>query len=376
MILHFSILFLILLVSFTYEHKFNSNKIKVIADGGLASDYKGSIIPWLIVFGYIALLAGMRTHVNDSYVYKTTFEACSGTWNEIYNIIIGGEKDKGFNITANLFKMFISKDYHMWFFSFAITESLIFAIVLRKESVSFIDSCFYLFAGTLYLNYFSMMRQWLAVLIVFAASKFIIQKKILLYILFCVLAAQFHTSAYFMIALYFLASGQPWKKKQIVISVAFVVGIILLDPLMGIVDSLTQDTTYNYVVSIMQQGKGSSWIRIIIAGIPLLLTYIYRNNIQKCGERYNFCVNIALINTLVITLAAFTSGLYVVRLSTYLSVYNSILYPYIFHIIASEKDKRLLRILYYVIFGIFYFIQMNHGTMAWYYESDVIGVFE
>ena len=164
MIIHFSILLLILIVSAFYEHQFRANKLRAIANGGVSSDYLGSIIPWLIVFGYITFLAGMRTSVNDTVEYRESFVSLVPSWNAVWDIVHSNIKDKGFSVLAILFKLYVSSDYHAWFLFVAFIESILFLSVLRRESVSFLDSCFLLFASTIYFNYFSMMRQWLAIL--------------------------------------------------------------------------------------------------------------------------------------------------------------------------------------------------------------------
>lgn len=370
MIVHFSILFIILLVSFFYEHIYISNKIKVIADGGTVSDYKGSIFPWLIVFGFLALLAGFRSGMNDTSVYIHSFNDLSGSWDEIWDNIIGSGKDKAFNIFGNLFKMYISKDYHLWFLSFAIVESLLFCVVLRRESVSFLDSCFFLFASTLYYNYFSMMRQWLAVVIVFWASRFIKTNKFIPYLLFCIIAAQFHNSAYFMIIIYFIVIGDSWNKKQLIILVAFVFALLLLNPLLGTINSMFSDSTYNYVLDRMQSNTGSSWIRGLIAAVPVGLSFFYRKNISK-DSMYNICVNMSLINFMLNVLAIFTSGLFIIRMSTYFSVFNLILYPYLLNLVIPENDKKIIKPLFYIIYLLFFVFQMSYSS-SWGYKSDVL----
>lgn len=370
MIVHFSILFLILLVSFFYEHKFNSNKIKVIADGGLASDYKGSIIPWAIVFGYLIILAGFRFGMNDTTAYINSFNNLNGSWNEIWNLILGQGKDKAFDITGNLFKMYISKDYHAWFLLFAIIESALFCNVLRRESISFFDTCFFLFSSTLYYNYFSMMRQWFAVAIVFWASRFIKTKQFVPFLFFCVLAAQFHNSAYFMIFIYFIVVGDSWNKKQLLLLVAFIFGMLLLNPLLNSLDLLFSDSTYGYVLDIMQSNTGSSWIRILIAVVPVALSFFYRDH-KSNDSMYNICVNMSLLHLMLNVLAVFTSGLFVIRMAKYFSVFNMILYPYLLDLMIPEKDKKIIKPLFYIIYLIVFIIQMSYSS-SWGYNSDVL----
>jgi len=369
MIIHFSILLLILLVSAFYEHQFRANKIKVIADGGTAADFKGSIIPWLIIFGFLTYLAAMRSSMNDTSNYVHGFNDEIATWTQIKTYIAGDRKDKGFYILQVLFKMYISRDYHLWFFFVAAIESILFIHVFRTYTISLMDACYYFFASTLYYNYFSMMRQWLAVSIVFfAGAVFLKNKKYIPYILLCILAALFHTSALFMIALIVFANVEPWSKKQGLLTVLFIVGLLALQPILS-----SSDSTYSYVGDTMQQGMGSSPFRILIEAIPVMLAFIVRNN--KTNDRLiNVCINFSVVNLIITILATVTSGLYLIRMTIYTSMFNVILYPYLFHILLNAEKKSMYRSGFYVFYFVFYIFQMNYSSM-WKYSSNILGRF-
>lgn len=373
MIIHFSVLILILLVSFFYEHKFRAEKIRVVSGGGFAADYLGSIIPWLIVFGYLAFLAGMRTYINDTLGYVSSFNSLEPSWSEIWRILSNSDKDKGFSILMHLFKMYISKDYHAWFFLFSAIESIVFIYILRRESVSFLDTCYFLFVSALYYNYFSMMRQWFAVVCVFFASKFIKTRKFIPYLLICLFAAQFHNSAYFLIPLYFIVNFEAWSRRLYLLLGAFIVALIFLEPLLGAVGEVTGDTTYNYVVNTMREGSGSSWVRVPISAVPVVLSYVYRDTV-KDNKMINICVNFSLINLLLNIVAVFTSGLFIIRMSTYMNVYNLILYPYLLNVSVDQKNRNIIKTLFYVIYFAYYIYQMLYQG-AFFYGSDVLGNF-
>ena len=220
MIIHFSVLAVILVCALIWERPIRYHKLNSIYYGE-RYDYKSPLMPWLIVFGYIAYLAAMRSGMNDTSGYIQSFEHIPGTWDDVSRILDGDGKDKAFDITANIFKMYVSDDYHGWFGLFAAVESCIFIHVLRRESVSFLDSCFVLFATALYYNYFSMMRQWFAVVLLFGGAIFIKEGKTIPYILLCLFAAQFHNSAYLFIPVYFMVTGRAWSPKQNLWSACF-----------------------------------------------------------------------------------------------------------------------------------------------------------
>ncbi len=373
MIIHFSILAVIFVCALIWERPIKNKKISCIYRG-INYDYKSQLFPWLIVFGYVTFLASMRSNMNDTAAYINSFNQIPGTWDSIKAILNSDGKDKAFDITANIFKMYVSSDYHIWFAFFAIIESCVFIYVLRRESVSFLDSCFFFFASALYYNYFSMMRQWLAVALVFLGSRFVKERKFIPYVLICIIAAQYHNSAYIMIPVYFIVSGKAWSKKQNAILGISFVGLLFLNPIMNTMQSALEETTYDYAINAMASNTGSSILRAVIAIVPVLIAYICRNRIDENDKMINTSINMAVLNFLLNLLASFTSGLYVIRLSTYINVYNMILYPYLLNVVVSERYRKILKFGFYAIYLAFYYYQMVHQG-AFGYSSDILGTF-
>lgn len=372
MIIHFSILFVIVTAAFIWGKNIRRKKLFCIANGYAPNELLGPLLPWLLVFGYIAILAGMRSGMNDTSAYVHSFELSSGTLDEVREILTQEQKDAAFYVLQSLFKGFISNDYHAWFFLFSIIESIALIHILRRECVDFTTACFYFFASTLYYNYFSMMRQWLAVVILFAGGLLIKKNKTISYILLCLIMSQFHTSALLFIPVYFMVRGKAWGTKQNIIIGLFAIGLTLLNPVLAGMESVLQDTTYDYVIDTMQTSSGSSAIRIIIAAVPVILSWIHKDEIT--GRMINISANMSLLNLLLTVLATFTSGLYVIRLSVYTNMYNLILYPYLLTVCIKGRNRQIIKLGFYVFYFLFYVYQMVHQG-AFGYSSDILGVY-
>lgn len=371
MVIHFSILAVILIVSLLYEYRIRSFAISCVNNG---DRFKTRSWPWLLVFGYIAFIVAMRTNTNDTYAYIHSFQNLEPTWHAFREQVASAEfgKDWAFDAVSILFKILISDDYHLWFAMYATIESLLFVYILRRYSVSLLDSCFFLFCSSLYYDYFSMMRQWFAVVVLFAASTLIKDKKFLKYLLICVFVAQFHASAYFMILVYFLVNGKPWSTKQLLLIVSFAASMLFLKPILDGMEEVLVDTTYDYAIEAMNSDAGSSFIRAFIAAVPVLLAFLHRREIDD--SMVNICINMSLLNFLLNILATFTSGLYIIRFATYIDVFNLILYPYLLNVVIKGDNRKILKTGFYVIYLILYIYQMKHQG-AFYYGSDILGTF-
>lgn len=364
MVIHFSILAVILAVSFLWEKGTKANKIKF-------PSYIMPLMPWLIIFGYIAFLAAMRSGMNDTPAYIHSFEITPGNFDNIAQIINSSEKDKGFYILSNFFKMFISNDYHLWFLLFSVIESACFVHILRRESISLLDSCFFFFTSTLYYNYFSMMRQWFAVALFFLAFKWLKQKKFIQYLLICLLAAQFHNSAYLCIPIYFLVHDRPFCNRQFVYIFLTVILLLLLNPILQSLEN--SSSTYSYVFDTMSQNSGSSPIRIIIAAVPVILCFLYRGKIWNMDNKtLNISLNMSMINLVLTVVATFTSGLYLIRMTTYFNIFNVLLFPFLLENVLTKRNKQIVKIGFFIFYFLFFIYQMYHQG-SWEYISNVLG---
>ena len=365
---------MILVMSLLYERRIKTEKVLVAeeSDGGFI--YNSPLLPWLLVFALITYYATVRTDVNDSLAYIDIYDIfLEPTWDYIQKIATDNSSDKGFYILSTLFKMYISTDYHLWFFVISVICSISFIYFFRKYAVSYLDTLFFFFCTTLYFNFFSMMRQWLAISIVLFAFGFLRKGKFIPFMLICILAAQFHNSAYFMIPIYFLVRGEAWKRKQISIIAVFAIAVVFLSPLLGRLESSTTGWTYDYVAKSMNTNTGSSFIRPIIALIPVVFAFLFRNEIKD--KTVNILINISLLNLLLNILAVFTSGLFVIRFSTYFSVFLTILFPYLLNVTLKDNPNiKIIKVGYYVFYFIYYWYQMSYSE-SWMYGSDILGYF-
>lgn len=369
MIIHYSILGVILFVSLLWN-KFALQKKQIDPKAKL------SLTPWLIIFGYIAFLAAMRTNFNDTFVYRTSFNDCIGGWENAVEALRTSDIKYAFtNFLQSIFKGYISDNYHAWFAFFAIVESIIYIYIYRRECNDIFVPCYYFFASTLYVNYFSMMRQWMAVSLMFMALIPFKEKKWIKFTLCCILAFLIHPSAIFGVVFYFLALGQPWKFKQTSILVVAAISLLFMNPILNSLDSSMDGTTYDYAIETMTTNSGSSPIRALIAIVPVVLSYVCRSEIASEDSKVlNISVNMTVFFFLLNLVASFTSGLYVVRLSTYVEPFVGIVYSYLLTRGLNPKWRRFVLFAFIVLYLAYYVYSMQHlGTG--YYISDILGTF-
>lgn len=369
MIVHLSVLGVIVVMGALYDRNFTYNKL-------VNKNYVMRAFPWIVVFGYLAFLAAMRSGMNDTLLYMSSFEKAEGTVQGAMNSWITMDSKYRFTeMLANLFKAFISENYHTWFAFWATIESVLFICVFRRECYGITIPCYFFFASTLYYNYFSMMRQWMAVAITFFGFLFLRDKKWIKYVICCIAAGLFHPSAYFCILFALLAIGKPWKGRQNIIMLGASFAIVFMNPLMSALESVAEGGTYDYAIDAMQMNTGSSLMRGIIALVPVALALIYKKQIES-DDNYSIdiCVNFSILNCLLNIIASMTSGLFVIRLAMYLMPYNAILFSYLLRKVNMGKNKQIILMCFYIFYIVFYWYQMSHQG-SWEYISDIIGTF-
>lgn len=368
MVIHYSILGLILFVSF-FWNKFAIKKKQLDLNEKLA------LTPWLIVFAYIAFLAAMRTKMNDSFLYMVGFKELEGTFSAAFEALRTEDiKYALFTFVGNIFKRLISDNYHAWFALFAIIETMCFIHVYRRECNDILIPMFYFFASNIYYNYFTMMRQFIAVAICFGSVELLKQRKWIKYFICCLLAILFHPSALFAVVFMLLSMGAPWRKRQNLIVSIFAVAMMVANPIINIISNSDDESTYGYVFETLTTNTGSSPLRIAVAAIPVILSFVFRKEIEyEDSFILNMSVNMAIFEFGLITIASFTSGLYVVRLATYLSPYACILYSYLFVRIIKNRYTPILVVGFFVMFMAYYIILKQHSGDG-YYISDILNI--
>ncbi len=373
MLIHLSVLAVMIFVSLCFERR---QRDWAITLSERKQPFKTSLLPWLIVIGYIVFLAAMRSRANDTRAYINGFNNLEPS-TQALKICLSQAKlgeDWAFNAVSILFKTYISENYHLWLGFYALVQGASLIYVLRRNAVSLWECLFFMFSSTIYGNFFTMMRQWTAITVLFACSELLTEKKYVKYIIACLIMAQFHASAIIMIPVCLLTQGKAWSKKQVAIIIGAFAGLIFLNPLLAFLENSAEGTTYDYAINAMNSDSGSSIVRAFIAVVPVILSYICKDEIDPKNKMINLCINMSLLNFLLNTVASFTSGLYVVRLSGYMNVFNLILYPYLLDVALVKKNMKFVKAFYYVFYLMFYFYQNIHQG-SFFYASDILGTF-
>lgn len=303
----------------------------------------------------------------DSDAYARMFSALPSTISSIPSYIAGVEKDRGFSALSILIKSIVGDRYKLYFAVLATIQMLSLTLVFRKYSSNFVLSLFMFVTTTDYLSWMhNGVRQFTAVVLIFAATELMLKKKYISLIAVILLASTIHGSALLMIPIIFIVQGKSWNSKTIFAIIAFVAAIMFVDQFTNLLDTLLTDTQYTNVVSDWQASNddGTNPLRVLVYSIPTLLSIIGIKFIKfERDPVIDLACNMGILSTMFYCLSTVTSGIFIGRLPIYCSMYATcILLPWEVDNIFTKASAKLLKLGLVVCFLAFYYYQVH---LAW-----------
>lgn len=329
------------------------------------SNKKPTLLFTILILVVLVSVAGLRRGIGDTGDYK-----------HLYTLIVEGQYidpdayEPGFIKFCEILTK-ISPDPQIMVFSAALITTVLFILTLRKYYSLFeLEVYMYITAG-FYLVTMNGIRQSMAAAFVFVATPFIVNKKFILYLILVLFASTFHTSALIMIPVYFIVRQEAWSKKVIYIIIASAIALVFIEPIMQVIFASAEGTKLGgYEESVLGGGEGgASIIRTIIASVPVILSYIYKDKIKEMWPNSNIFINMCLINLIIMSFALY-NWLFA-RFNLYFQPYSFILLPYLIKNVFKRKEQGLV----YYLFIVFYFIYFYYEhviSMGINYTSDFI----
>lgn len=308
-------------------------------------------------------------YIGDTNSYIIMFKQLPGTYQGLLSYLELNPKDPGFTIFAWMIKS-ISLSDRGFFLIIAIIQTLCLVYIYRKYSCNYYLSALLFVIST---DYFSWMqngiRQFLAVVIIFASTPWILEKKYIREIMVILLASSFHQSALLMIPVIFIVQGDALNKRVLLISMLFIISITFISGFTDLLDSALQETQYSNMVSDFREGSfsnddGTNPLRVLVYSVPLILgTYLVLKNRGGFTPIINLSINMTLFSVGFYLISLGTSGIFIGRIPIYFSLYNYILIPYELNRIFVKNQVKLIIWISIIMYLIFSYFQFNISWM-------------
>lgn len=316
-----------------------------------------------LVFLPIFWIACMGTPRSDTWLYISSFERFPTEWSDGLEKILQAESGQAYDILQLLIKKIFGNNVVVFRIILALIHSIPLVMVFRKYSESYLMSIFLFVATACHTGWMmNGIRQFIAVVIILAATPLMIQRRLGVVALIVLFASTFHFSALLMLPVIFIVQGRAWNKKTIFYIVVALLAMYVFDNYTGVMDFMLQGTEYEGAVQNWQAlgDDGTNPIRVFVHAIPMLLALLGRNHIKYENDiMLNICVNMSIVTTGLYLISMVTSGIMVGRLPIYTSLYNLILLPNLIPKMFTESSNRMIRLMMIVFYLIFYMVEVG-----------------
>lgn len=323
------------------------------------------LIPMIFFFG-------LRSQVGDTVGYFHSFENLTTE----FSLVGLDERAYGFSFLQRFCKSFLFKHPNMWLSLLTVISVIPIANILSKYSTNVRISLFVFIASTEFVYLINGARQFVAVCICFYAFKFLVERKPVKYYLLVLLAISFHLTAIVMLFAYFLVRSKPWSLKMWLIIIVAVLVCVFSESVFGIMnDAFLEDSVYSHYTDKVLNSQGVNIIRVVVNFVPVILAFYCRKRIEAQNYKYiNYCINLSVLNAMCFLFASTMGANLTARIAEYFTIFNLILYPYLFTHALPKKEGSIIKILFYIAFFAFFFYQMQISWGGLEYVSDVLGI--
>ena len=313
----------------------------------------------IFAFAPVIFMATFRGEIADTYAYRRAFAELPDTLYGLFTHLPTVSKDAGFTFFSGLIKCVIDNNDILYFFILAAIQGLTLVYVYRKYSIDYVFSVFLFIASTDYIAWmFNGLRQFMAVIIMFAATTLMLEEKWGKVLVIILLASTMHQSALLMIPIVLIAQGRPWNKKSIAFLLVVLISVAFVDQFTDILDYIMQETQYANMVSDWQSwgDDGTNVIRVLVYAVPTILSVIGYKQIRRANDPViNFCTNMSIVSTGLYIVSMVTSGIFIGRLPIYASLYNYILLPWEIKNIFTKQSAKLVYVMAIGAYMLFYY---------------------
>ncbi|WBW98950.1 EpsG family protein [Oceanirhabdus sp. W0125-5] len=342
---------LILVTIIAYLARIYSSRFKVM-----------DLLYTVFVIAILVIVAGLRTNIGDTEMYSHLFKIADES--SIYS----GAYESGF-IRFILFLKSLSDDPQLLIFITSLITHSLNILTMRAYSKCFELATYLYITSGYYIAAMNGIRQSLVASVLFVSTKFIIEGKFVIYSIIVITVSRFHSSALIMIPVYFLVRLEAWSPKMKKILILCVIVMPFFQPLMNSVFGLLENTKYG-AYSEFDEG-GVNILRVMIAAVPVVLSYIKREELKDKWPKSNVFVNMALLNLIIMTFSLY--NWIFARFVYYTQLYAFILIPYIIKNCFKKEEKRLLYYFCIVLYFIFFYYE-HVITLNIHYRSYFISI--
>ena len=367
-------------------------KRRLCDDGAI--EYSSNALYSFFLFLLPVILVALRSEYIDTASYIHSFERAPDTISKLAEHANLRDHSKLFYGMEVVFKVFVIDNAQAWIALIAVLQGVLIMRTLRKYSCDLMLSTYLFITSAMVAQWMcNGMRQFIAVAILFACTRWMMENKWYFYLPLAVFLMGLtqitsrlgfetvpwyldgiHQSVLIMILAYFFVPGKAFNKRVWILAGIFAV-LIVTGGLDAVLDTSVENTTYVKDMEYVEADSGTSWQRVAFTAIPMLLSLIVRKEFEKddVPQIIHLCANASVITTVLYVASAFTSGMFVGRLPIYTEIYSLILIPWLLQH-PYRKYRGYMTIVVMILYAAFMYYQVNINWKHVVFRSEVLGI--
>lgn len=312
-----------------------------------------------VLIGLI-LFSGLRylnTLYSDEWIYRNEY---SDIGNMDLKAIFSLNLEPGFALLNWLLYKISPQPQLLIFVCAVITNALIVSTIARFSEKFELSILLFICVGY-YMTSFNIMRQYLAVSIIFWAIRYVNKGEFKKYFICVLIASTFHYSALILIPAYFIYKKRAWSKWTILTIISCIVFAVSFGTFVNILAVMLVNTKYSTYLSSLTEGYyGVNILRIFIFIVPLVLLYIWRKPLKIKYPNSDHLVNLYVIGTMLMVISY--NYVFIARIADYFTLFGVLLIPKLTSIFKKFSFNQLIYFGILVCFLTFFYYQISSSA--------------
>ncbi len=330
------------LIKLIFLNKKNSRKLFVIISG-------------LSLFLISALRSIYFTTDVQLYVNKYISISYINLYELWINFITNTGKDPFFYVFSKVISL-LGASYRVWlaiiagFFCYSISK-----FIYKYSEEAYISVIALVSLGYFYFS-LSGLRQTLALSIILFSYKYLIERRLIPFIIVIIFGSLFHFSAIVFLIAYPLSRMKIGWKQVVGVLAALVAAYLFRPQIIGLLSNLNMNDQYTYY---LEHGTTLTISGFLIQLFIYLFCLYFKNDILKCDNKNLTLYNLLFLGLVFQAFATVIAEFF--RISMYFSIFSIVLIP---KAIVAEKDKYLRVIIYFVVLAALILYIMRTGSFS------------
>ncbi len=338
------------------------------ADDWVSIKKPASINQYQVIYCILILIlvffSGMRTVMNDTATYLSTFNNVPSKLSAIAEIKWNLGANPGFEIYRIILKSVGITNGSLFLLITSLFVTTSYVVFLRKYSVDFPITIYLLIASTTYGFTLAAIKQTIAIGIAVWAISALLDGKRRKFVLLTLLASTFHPYILiFLVAPLFIK--EVWSKRTVAVLVAVLLAGSVFGPFVEGLLNVTEAIGDEYETEFLL-GAGVNIFRLLVYMVVPVLSFIFKAQLKsKNSPAINLIVNFSVISMCFMILASFGGANMFGRMANYFDLFNCLALPVVLAYGMSDKNAKVIKYVAIACYAVFYYTYYAKYSTAW-----------